>query len=118
MEGADSGAASMAIAEYIRQFLEMAPELLNFFVRKAGHTTAFALLGFCVFNTLKHAAVKSRLFWTTWAITSAYGVTDEIYQYFVPERVMAVQDMLINSFGAFIGTLFAYILFVKGKNKI
>jgi VanZ family protein len=38
-----------------------------------------------------------------WAIGTIYAVTDEIHQYFVPERACAVTDMLIDSAGVVVG---------------
>lgn len=121
IEGGPSGAASMAVAEFVRRFIrlfiDIPPETLNFLVRKVGgHVGVYAVLGFCTANTLKYVVVKSRVFWMAWAIASAYGVVDEVYQYFVPDRVMAASDMLINAIGAFIGAGLAYMFFVRGRN--
>ena len=116
VEGDQSGAASMALAEYIRQLLDIEPETLNFIVRKGAHLTVFAALGFCVANTVSYKVEpRYKTLLIAWAIASAYGVLDEIHQYFVPLRVMDVTDMLINSVGAMIGAAVAVILLVKGR---
>lgn len=39
-------------------------------------------------------------FWIPVLFAAAYGVTDEIHQYFVPERSFEFADMLANALGA------------------
>jgi len=118
IEGGASGAASMALARHLQMLMSsltnLEDEQLNFLVRKAAHLAVFALLGFNVLNTLKFVVHRNSLLLFSWVLASAYGVIDEIYQYFVPDRVMAVSDMLINAAGAFIGAGFAYLLLRKG----
>ena len=118
IEGAVSGAASMAIAERIQTLIGIDRDFLHFLVRKFAHVMVFFLLAFCVTNTLKYVIKRKHLiFWVSWGISSAYGVLDEAHQYFVPGRVFAVTDMLLNAAGALLGTAFAYILYVKFYRK-
>lgn len=122
--GEVSGAASMAIAEYVHgiaeRFLNIAPDTLNFFVRKAAHFAVYFALAFCVAMSLK-PYVKNTYFLllAAWGIATVYGITDEIHQYFVPGRVAAISDMLINSAGALTASALVSLLrkpAVKGDN--
>jgi len=111
LPGDISGGASMAIAEMVRYFAPEATDetisLFNFIVRKGAHFTVYFVLAFCVAHSLKfHLSRRSVLFLTVWGIASVYGIVDEAHQYFVPGRVMAVMDMVINSVGAAAGAGF------------
>jgi len=115
--GTESGEASMAIAEYIRDTFGISEEtlgVLNFIVRKTAHFLAYFVLSFCVINSLKYFITnKKAMVITAWGIASLYGVIDEIHQYFVPGRVCALSDMLINSAGALVGVLLFLLLSSK-----
>ena len=122
-EGDESDAMSMSIAGRIN-FMGMDEymlDALNFIVRKTAHFAVFFTLGFCLANTLKYfgrdAKSKRRMFWLSWGIASAYGVFDEIHQYFVPGRSCTATDMLINAAGAFCGVLAAHVLLAKFAAK-
>ncbi|MGH9340608.1 MAG: VanZ family protein [Acidobacteriota bacterium] len=47
---------------------------------------------------------------TAWLITSLYAATDEIHQFFVPERHASGQDFTVDLLGAFTFTLAAYLI--------
>lgn len=49
-------------------------------------------------------------------VGSLYGISDEIHQSFVPERVFSFVDMTADAFGSFVGCLI-YILFVRFRGK-
>jgi len=117
ISGDVSGNASMTIARLVRYVSPVGDETLrfmHFLVRKTAHFTVFLLLAFCVTHSLKYHIHNLRLLLlSAWAIAAAYGVFDEVHQYFVPGRVMAVSDMLINAAGAFFGVMVVKILFLK-----
>ena len=117
IEGSDSGAASMAIADRLANLIGLSSETMNFLVRKSAHFTVFALLAFCLVGTFKHINTKKKyVLLIAWGIASLYGILDEVHQYFVPGRVFAITDMLINSAGALFGVFIMYLL-GKIKNK-
>ncbi|MCL2225451.1 MAG: VanZ family protein [Defluviitaleaceae bacterium] len=107
MTGEVSGYASMTIAGWVRYILPVSDSTLavmHFFVRKTAHFVVYFVLAFCVAHSFKFYVHSFRkLLLLAWGIASVYGVTDEIHQYFVPGRVMAISDMLINAAGAFVG---------------
>lgn len=82
-------------------------ETVQFFVRKAGHLTEYALL----------AILLARAFFASWAamlrrpVTAAlvlgiavmYAASDEWHQSFVPSRTASAGDVAIDAVGALIG---------------
>lgn len=119
ISGEDSGYASMAIANFFRRFTPLGDNALgalNFLVRKTAHFVVYFVLAFCVAQSLKFYVHRRRiLFSAAWAIAAVYGIADEIHQYFVPGRVMAVSDMLINAVGAAAGAA-VVVWWVKKKD--
>ncbi|MCL1884570.1 MAG: VanZ family protein [Defluviitaleaceae bacterium] len=121
LSGEVSGYASMAIAQIVRDILPLEDaslSLFNFIVRKTAHFVVFFVLAFCVAHSLKFHVHRLRflLLWA-WGIASVYGVLDEIHQYFIPGRVMDVNDMIINSVGAFAGAALV-VWYVKSFKKL
>ena len=109
--GEHSGNASMNIADWVRNFVPIEPDTMNFLVRKGAHFTVYFVLGFCVANSLKyHVKNKKSLFAMAWGIAALYGVFDELHQYFIPGRVCSVRDMLINAAGAMAGVVVGLVL--------
>jgi VanZ family protein len=48
-------------------------------------------------------------------IVSAYGVTDELHQYFVPGRDSDIRDWIADTLGAFTGALIVRKAIKRGK---
>ena len=67
-------------------------------LRKIGHAAEFALLG----ALLERALARP---WTAFALGVAYAVSDEVHQHFVPGRVGAWYDVLIDAVGVAVGIL-------------
>lgn len=67
-----------------------------------GHLVAYAVLGALVFGALQTGGTRRRIIAAV-AIASAYGVTDEIHQLFVPGRMCDPADWLVDTVGALIG---------------
>jgi VanZ family protein len=96
---------------------EITPEEIHavqVFVRKSGHVTEFAVLAVLVWWALRKASGRFRDGWNlpavalAWGITTAYAVTDEVHQAFVPTRTGDVVDVLIDSVGAAFGLWLAW----------
>ncbi len=81
------------------------------FLRKCAHFCEYALLGFCVFNALKNHTknVEYRLMFSI-VISFVYSISDEIHQYFVPERSCSFIDVLIDTSGIITGVLTAMLI--------
>jgi VanZ family protein len=91
--------------------------VLGFLVRKAAHFTEYAILGGLAFYTYCHLFRRS---WHSFPIAVVFGglyaLSDEIHQHFVPGRVMALEDVLIDTCGVITGALFV-ALFARAHAK-
>ena len=123
MPGHVSGAESDFFVRFISGLTGVEEESLSFIVRKAAHFTEFMLLGICLaLNVTDVLRIKGKSIslpsaWLIpWLMGTAYAVTDEIHQFFVPERACAVTDMLIDSAGVAAGACIL-ILINKARRK-
>jgi VanZ family protein len=72
------------------------------FLRTAAHFLEFTGLAVLVYNAIYQTCSKPKLF-LSFAISSAYAVTDEIHQLYVPDRVCSISDWFVDSLGAVAG---------------
>lgn len=94
--------------------------IATFIIRKAAHFTEYFILYCLSIRLLKQniEIKKARIYCLL--IVLGYAITDEIHQYFVPGRAMALRDVLID----FSGGIFGYLLncliynFKNKKNRI
>lgn len=93
--------------------------LYSHFIRKLGHFSIYALLGFLVSLALwNHTQRGRRILLYTLTICSVYAITDEIHQMFVPGRGPGVWDVVIDSAGALCGScIIICILYIIKKIK-
>lgn len=78
---------------------------------KVAHAAAYGLLG--AFLTLATGRV-----WLATLIALAFGVTDEIHQYFVPERFAEVLDVVADGSGALLGaSLVAFLSRLRRRRR-
>ena len=83
----------------------------HFLIRKAGHLTEYAVLGILLWRawTLPRAGSSAPWRWKTalfaLSLSAAYAAGDEFHQSFVPSRGASVQDVVIDSCGAFLGLM-------------
>lgn len=90
-------------------------ETVHFFARKAGHVAEYAVLALLTLRALRilREIPPHRWSWslafTAVAIAAAYAVTDELHQWFVPSRGPSLLDVLIDSCGAVLGILAAFV---------
>ena len=96
-------------------------ESIHLFIRKCAHFSIYAILGlFSSLACLTHFWNMGKRFLVALSISVLYAVSDEIHQAFVPSRVGAVADVLIDSLGALLGiciALFAIAFFFKSHIK-
>jgi hypothetical protein len=72
------------------------------------HAGAYALLGFLfyrAFQTTRIPKTAILLILISALSSTAYGISDEVHQYFVPSRTFSIGDMLANAFGSIIGAM-------------
>ena len=78
--------------------------VFNHFIRKCAHLLVYMILGIVglfVFSKLGYAGRKGLLL--TLMVCVGYAISDEIHQYFVPERTPRITDVLIDTSGALRG---------------
>ena len=82
-------------------------ETIDFWVRKTGHVSEYAILGVLFFRAYRPNGVgwAIRVAALAWASAALYAATDEWHQAFVPGRTSSACDVLIDSCGAAIGLL-------------
>lgn len=90
-------------------------ELLQLVIRKGAHFAEYAVLAILTASALRTYSLSLPLRWCLpVAISALYAVTDEIHQYFVPDRACRLLDVGIDTAGALFGTavfvLLGYIL--------
>ena len=123
LPGHVSGAESNFFVRFSSGLTGVEEESLSFIVRKAAHFTEFMILGICLgLNVTDALRIKGKsislpVAWLIpWLMGTAYAVTDEIHQFFVPDRACAVTDMLIDSAGVAFGAMIL-ILIYKARRK-
>lgn len=127
MPGEVSGAESNIIAHFIAGITGWDEQVLSIFVRKAAHFTEFLILGICLSVNMNDLRAKkiaageisahdsARMYWlAAWLIGTAYAMTDEFHQLFVPDRAGSLTDVCIDSAGVAAGVLI-YIIFDKQR---
>jgi VanZ family protein len=87
-------------------------EAIVLLFRKFSHWSEYFVLAVLFMRALK-AEISSqsemrRLIWTI-VLATLYAVTDEFHQSFVPSRTANPVDVVIDSFGAFCGTLWCHL---------
>lgn len=88
-------------------------------VRKGAHFTEYAILGMLLCSALRTYDLSGKLRWgLPVGVGAAYAVTDEIHQYFVPERACRLLDVGIDTAGALFGTavFLATVYLLKKKD--
>ena len=116
--GASSGSMSAGVTEALARLLtpgfdELSPlaqaetvEALHLFVRKAAHFSEYAVLGMLTVNALRTYRLNKALRLILPVATClVYAVSDEIHQYFIPDRACRAFDVFIDTMGGLTGTL-------------
>lgn len=90
-------------------------KIVDFVIRKWAHLVVFAMLALMFYRALS----PSRLaFPCAWLLTTLYGALDEWHQTHVHGRTGSLQDVMIDSAGAFLALSAAYYLKnVAGKKR-
>lgn len=79
-------------------------------VSPIGHFIEYFIFGLLLFNALRyHLSMKGALILAL-TIASAYGITDEIHQLFVPERSSDPLDWIVDTIASGLGALSIYMI--------
>lgn len=93
-------------------------EAVDYPVRKSAHAAEYAVLAvlfafmLCAYPPVRLPflpSVNSLSLPAAWIFATAYAVTDELHQRFVPGRSGQVSDVLLDSAGALAGVLFCLL---------
>ncbi len=79
------------------------------------HVAGYAILGSLFFRAFRSRHFKDRLFLAvilSIAASTAYGISDEIHQHFVPYRNADIMDVLADMVGSCAGVM-AYFFFME-----
>ncbi len=113
-----SGAESNIIVRLITSIVQADPETVAFAVRKTAHFTEYMLLGACLLLNARDcfAHLNPRQMWgLAWMLGTAYAVTDELHQRFVPERSCEPRDMCIDAAGVALGALIMLTIVLRQR---
>lgn len=84
---------------------------------KVLHIGAYAVLAFLSYFSFRKSGLDKWAFALSFALTILYGISDEIHQFYVPNREAAIGDVLADSFGGLLGSYLAGAVSQYGKSK-
>ena len=90
---------------------------ITFIIRKSAHFTEYFILYILLFNVIKHYIHTKKIIFYSIMGVIIYAVSDELHQYFVPERSSTIKDVFIDSCGGIVASI-VNNLFYKVKNMI
>ncbi len=93
-------------------------ETLHFLMRKMGHFTEYAVLGFLAwraFATSSNEFIRRRWFQLGSALVVIYALLDELHQRFEPTRTASIYDSAIDILGGLTVLLLCRIFDARGQ---
>lgn len=87
------------------------------FWRKLFHAGEFGLLNLLLWRALfygEEASFKKALWWSL-MMTVLYAASDELHQYFVPNRQCRWQDVAQDSLGVLLTSAMLYVIFIRNR---
>ena len=105
----ESKALSDSLAQRLINFLGI--NIPKVILRKGAHFVEFAGLGLCLCNAL-YASFGHRLTPVFALVGSViYAISDEVHQIFSEGRACRITDVLIDSAGALLGIVIAFLVY-------
>ena len=101
-----------------RDWFGVAPVFFKTFVRKTAHFFMFCGLGILVLCTIRlyYGRPHIRVYASAWLFCIFCAVCDEFHQLFVPGRGAQLSDVCLDSAGALVGVLLAFLLLLLRKS--
>jgi VanZ family protein len=90
----------------------------KFSADKLVHFCAYAFLGMLVIRAFATLPIKDNialLLISSILVSTLYGLSDEIHQYFVPSRYADTKDIFADLFGSIFGVCVYFLLLVKSR---
>lgn len=81
----------------------------EFIVRKCAHMFSYCILAIFLFMSVYEDNIKKAII-IAFLGTFLYACSDEFHQYFIPGRVMALKDVMIDTTGGVIGFIIASLV--------
>ena len=94
-------------------------DIVHMLIRKGAHFTEYAVLAMLTANALRRKDLSALPRWCVpVAFCALYAVTDEIHQYFVPDRACRFLDVCIDTAGGAFGTAVFLLLCKYARRKV
>ena len=86
-------------------------------IRKLAHFSIYTVVGLLMMSLMSTYKLKqNKRIWTSFMVGVLYASSDEIHQYFVPERSARVFDVMIDSAGVCLGIcIVIFVLWIARK---
>ena len=94
---------------------------IHFTLRKLGHFTEYAILGWLAARALRTSSqgwLRKRWFWMALAFVICYALFDEFRQSFVPSRTASIYDSLIDMTGGLTALIITRVRTANGSVRI
>lgn len=85
-------------------------ELATLIVRKTAHFSEYMILFLLAYNVTRYYVNNNRTRILLIFFVFIYACSDEFHQYFIPGRVMAFKDVLIDTSGGVLGYIIALLI--------
>ena len=101
-----------------KNFTSDSIEAWHHLIRKCAHFTEYAVLGMTVVYAFgEKLKIIKKIIPAALGICVLYAATDEFHQYFVPNRMGTVGDVLLDSAGALTGILLFLLITAKKRRE-
>lgn len=112
--GAESGNLSNGLLAQIAMFfnIDNISEFVNKYgpiIRKLAHLFEYFILGILVYINISTPSNKKPITLTI-VLCCLYALTDELHQLFVSDRVFMFTDILIDTSGSALGSMFVHLI--------
>jgi VanZ family protein len=84
---------------------------VEFLLRKAAHFFVYLILGFLVYRLFHFLHIKKYKLPFALLVVILYAASDEIHQYYTPNRTALVEDVILDSIGGLVGIIIAQFIF-------
>ena len=95
------------------------PKILSFDISLLAHALEYGLLGALIMNALRNSNLRLSLpglVMLAVTLTALFAISDEIHQYFVPNRLTDMGDFLADILSSFAGAIFYTAKITSFKN--
>lgn len=97
---------------------EVTRTIVSFIVRKSAHFLIYFIGGFFIYGFFKtyDLPIKNVVYYSI-LFGFVYAITDELHQYFIPQRAAQIRDVFIDTFGVFLMTVLRCSVDSAGRTR-